>query len=377
MKTIICTYCKKEVEISQALLEQISEDEKKLREEAIEKARLEEKQMAERRLREELELKEKNYFSQQREDKERIGKLIEQLEKAADETRELRQKDEERELENKRKLLILEEKIKEEMTKKISEEKNFEMLQLKKQLEDTQKSLEEAKRKSQQVSQQLQGEVLELELEEMLRSAFPEDEIKPVGKGISGADIEHIVRSTRGTYCGTILWELKQTKHWDDKWIGKLKDDMRTNGAHLAAIVSAELPKDVTTDIGHKDGVWICSLSLVLPLAMLLRKNLYDVAYQKHLHTNSTEKAELVYAYLTGHEFQQQIESTIETYLGMKEQLEKEKLVFQKQWKVRDEQISKVLLNTANFIGSIQGKVGTSMPAIKGLELLELSDGEA
>ncbi len=150
---------------------------------------------------------------------------------------------------------------------------------------------------------------------------------------------------------------------------------MRNGGAHLAAIVSAELPKEVISGIGHKDGVWICNFASVIPLAMLLRKNLYDVAYQKHLHTNSTEKAELLYSYLTGHEFQQQIESMVETYKGMKDQLDKEKVVFQKQWKVREEQIQKLLFGTANVIGSIQGKVGTSMPAIKGLEILELGDG--
>lgn len=376
MQTILCNYCKKEIEISQAIADQLSEEEKKHREEEILKARLEEKQNAEKRLKEELQLKQRNYENEIRENNERVEKYMQELLKKEEEMRFLRKRDEEREIENQKKLQVTEEKMKEEISKKITDEKQFEILQMKKQLDDTQKALEDAKRKSQQISQQLQGEVMELELEDILRNAFPDDDIQPVGKGITGADIQHIVKSQRGAYCGMILWEFKQTKHWDDKWIIKLKDDLRREKAFLAAIVSTELPKEIKTGIGHKDGVWICNFSLILPLAMLLRKNLYDVAYQKHLQTNSIEKAELVYSYLTSHEFQQQIESMIETYRGMKDQLDREKLVFQKQWKVRDEQITKVLMNTANIIGSIQGKVGASMPAIKGLDILELGDGE-
>ncbi len=206
MQTILCIYCKKTFEISQAIADQISEEEKKLREAAIEKARLEEKQNSEKRMKEEMAIKEKNYEMQLVEDKERFEKLMQDFLKANEEARQLRRKDEEREMETQRKLLVLEEKMREEAVKKAGEESQFEILQMKKKLEDTQKALEEAKRKSEQGSQQLQGEVLELELEDMLRNAFPEDEIKPVGKGITGADIEHIVKSQRGAHCGTILW---------------------------------------------------------------------------------------------------------------------------------------------------------------------------
>lgn len=376
MQTILCTNCKQPIEISQAIADQISDEEKKNREEAIRLAREEERKNAERKLREEVILKEKNYENQLKEDRERIERLMQDLLKANEETRNLRKKDEEREIENQKRLAELEQKAKEEAVKKVEEEKKYEILQMKKQLEDTQKSLEEAKRKSEQVSQQLQGEVLELDIENLLRAAFPHDVIEPVGKGVSGADIRHIVKSPLGNTCGVILWELKRTKHWDDKWIGKLKDDLRNESANIPVIVSQQLPPEAKTGLGVKEKVWVCNFSLILPLAELLRTNLYDVARQKASQANSTEKAQLIYNYLTSHEFQQQIESMVEVYRGMKDQLDKEKLVFQKQWKLREEQINKVLLNTANVIGSIQGKIGTSMPTIKGLEMLELEDGE-
>ncbi len=376
MQTIICIYCKKPIEISQAIADQISDEEKKHHEEAIAAARLEERKQAEKKLREEIFLKEKNYQNEIRENNERIEKLMQDLLRANGEMRSMRKKDEEREIENQKRFAELEQKTKEEALKKAEEDKKYEILQMKKQLEDTQKALEDARRKSEQVSQQLQGEVLELDIENMLRIAFPLDIIEPVGKGVAGADIRHIVKTPLGNICGVILWELKRTKHWDDKWIMKLKDDVRNETANVPVIVSQQLPSEAKTGLGIKEKVWICNFALVLPLAELLRTNLYDVARQKAAQANSTDKAQLLYTYLTSHEFQQQVESMVEVYRLMQEQLLKEKVAYERIWKTREAQIHKVLMNTANIVGSIQGKIGTSMPTIKGLEILELEEGE-
>ncbi|HSW97460.1 MAG TPA: DUF2130 domain-containing protein [Candidatus Saccharimonadales bacterium] len=376
MQTILCTNCKQPIEISQAIADQVSEEEKKQQAEAIAKAREEERKNAEKKLREEISLREKDYQNEIKENNERIERLMQDVLKANEAMRELRKKDEEREIENQKKFAEVEQKAKEEALKKAEESMKYEILQMKKQLEDTQKSLEEAKRKSEQVSQQLQGEVLELDIENLLRNAFPHDVIEPVGKGVSGADIRHIVKSPLGNTCGVILWELKRTKHWDDKWIGKLKDDLRNEIANVPVIVSQQLPPEAKTGLGVKEKVWVCNFSLIIPLAELLRTNLYDVARQKASQANSTEKAQLIYNYVTSHEFQQQVESMIETYQAMQEQLTKEKIAFERIWKTREAQIHKVLMNTANVIGSIQGKVGASMPTIKGLEILELDSGE-
>lgn len=376
MQTILCPSCKEPIEISQAIADQVSEEDRKQQQEAIATAREEERKSAEKKLREEILLKEKDYKNQLREDRERIEKLTQSVLSANTQMRELQKKDEERELENQKKLVGLEQKAKEEATKKAEETMKYEVLEMKKKLEDTQKLLEEAKRKSEQGSQQLQGEVFELDIEQLLRAAFPYDVIEPVGKGISGADIRHIVKSPMGNTCGVILWELKRTKHWDDKWILKLKDDLRNEKAHVPVIVSQQLPLEAKTGLGVKEKVWVCNFSLILPLAELLRTNLYDVARQKASQANSTEKAQLLYSYITSHEFQQQVESMVEVYKSMQEQLVKERVAYEKIWKTREAQITKVLLSTAGIIGSIQGTVGASMPTIKGLELLELGEGE-
>ena len=375
MQTILCIYCKKSFEVSEALAHQISEEGKKLQEEAIAKAREDEQKKAEKKLQEEISLKEKNYQNEIKENNERIESLMKELLKAREEERLLRQKDQERELETQKRLAELEQKAKEEAIKKVDEEKKYEILQMQKQLEDTKKALEEARRKSEQVSQQLQGEVLELDIENLLCQNFPQDVIEPIGKGVTGADIRQTVKSQIGNFCGVILWEFKRTKHWDDKWIGKLKDDLRNETANVPVIVSLELPKDMTSDLGMRDGVWICKAALIIPLAQLLREKLYEVAREKSRNAHSTEKAALVYQYVTSHEFQQQVESMVETYINMREQLQKEKTAIERIWKMREGQIERLLKGTANIIGSIEGR-GASMPVIKGLDILELSDGE-
>jgi hypothetical protein len=61
-------------------------------------------------------------------------------------------------------------------------------------------------------SQQLSGEVQELELEKILSTTFPTDIVEPVSKGIRGADCTQYIRSKEGVILGTILWESKRVK---------------------------------------------------------------------------------------------------------------------------------------------------------------------
>jgi hypothetical protein len=235
-------------------------------------------------------------------------------------------------------------------------------------------SLEEAKRKAQQGSQQTQGEVLELDLEETLRQEFPNDEIEPVGKGVKGADIRQIVKSPKGFVCGVILWESKRTKAWTDEWLTKLKDDLRAEKANIPVIVSTSLPKELKSLMGLIDGVWVTTYELFIPMATLLRKNLLDIGFQKAVSAHRGDKADLLYEYITGHEFRQQVEALAEVYHEMQEEISKERVAFEKIWKTREGQVKRLSLATANVYGSMQGLVGSSMPQVKGLDLPQLED---
>ncbi len=167
-----------------------------------------------------------------------------------------------------------------------------------------QTQIESLKRKAEQGSQQLQGEVQELELEALLGEKFPFDTIQPVPKGEHGGDVLHIVIGPLGQPCGTILWESKRTKNWSDGWLTKLRDDQRAAKAELAVIISQALPKSVET-FDLIDGVWVAHPRAALPIAVALRHTLIEIATARQASEGQQTKMEMVYQYLTGPRFRQ------------------------------------------------------------------------
>lgn len=262
------------------------------------------------------------------------------------------------------------EKIRDEVQKSSDEKQRLNLAAKEKTIQDLQKALDDAQRKAAQGSQQLQGEIMELDFEAALANAFRNDEIVPVAKGVKGGDILQIVNDGRGTAAGSILWEIKRTKNWTESWIPKLKDDMRAAKANIPIIITEVLPKQLGQDMGLHQGVWICKPSLAVTLGTLLRKSLLDVAQQRAMAENQGGKAEALYGYMTSHEFVQQIESMLETYQDMATQVTRERIAYEKLWSQREKQAQKLLLGTANIVGSMQGHIGqNAMPKIKGLEL--------
>ena len=167
------------------------------------------------------------------------------------------------------------------------------------QIAGMQRQIEELRRKAEQGSQQLQGEALELELESLLRGRFPRDLIEPVPKGEFGGDVVHRVLGANGQSCGTILWESKRTKSWNDGWLGKLRDDQRAVKAEIALIVSSTLPKGIET-FDLVDNVWVVQPRFAVPLAVALRQSLIDLAGSRLTQEGQQTKMEFVYEYLTG-----------------------------------------------------------------------------
>src|SRR5690349_1923163 len=234
-----------------------------------------------------------------------------------------------------------------------------------------QKQIEELKRKAEQGSQQLQGEVQELELEALLRTKFPRDTIESVPKGEHGGDaLQHVVGPS-GQPCGTIIWESKRTKNWSDGWLAKLREDQRAAKAEIAVIVSQSLPKDVET-FGVVEGVWVTHPKTVSPLAVTLRHTLIEVDCARQASEGQQTKTEMIYQYLTGPRFRHRVEAIVEAFSTMKEDLDKEKKAIVKQWAKREEQIMRVMSATVGMYGDLQGIAGKSLQEIKGLELKSL-----
>ncbi len=238
-----------------------------------------------------------------------------------------------------------------------------------------QKNIEELKQKAEQGSQQLQGEVLELELENLLRTKFPYDVIEPVAKGEFGGDALQRVNSPSGTSCGSILWESKRTKNWSDGWLAKLRDDQRSAKAEVCVLVSQVLPKGVEA-FDLIDGVWVTTPRAALPVATMLRQGLLQVSQTRALSEGQHTKTEMVYQYLTGPRFKQRVEAIVEAFSSMQDDLDKERKVIMKQWAKRGEQIERVMGATVGMYGDLQGIAGKSLQEIEGLEMsmLEATD---
>lgn len=235
------------------------------------------------------------------------------------------------------------------------------------------KTIEELKRKAEQTSQQTQGEVLELELEEILKAKFPTDVIEPVAKGELGADVVQKVNGSIGNVAGTILWESKRTKNWSDGWLPKLREDQRRCNADIALVISSALPKGVET-FDLVDNVWVAHPRCALPVATALRQSLIEVNSARVLQQGQLSKAEEVYQYLTGTRFRQRLESIVERFSEMREDLDKERKVMTRAWAKREMQLLSVIESTVGMHGDLQGIAGKAMPVIESLEV-PLIDG--
>ncbi|MEO6584350.1 MAG: DUF2130 domain-containing protein [Ferruginibacter sp.] len=249
-------------------------------------------------------------------------------------------------------------------------EQQLKMRELEKQLEDNKKLTEEMRRKQEQGSMQLQGEAQELLLEKILRDNFPFDTIEEVGKGVEGADCIQIVRNKLGMECGKIIYESKRTKGWNERWLEKLKTDKRNRGSDVAILVTQTYPKGMMC-FGERDGIWICNFEEVSSVSCVIRHGVIKVHEAQKLQENKGDKMQMLYNYLTGIEFRGQVEAIAEGFLAMKNGINKEKIQMEKNWKEREKQLEKVLLNTVGMYGSVRGIAGSSISNIP------LLDGDA
>ena len=237
-------------------------------------------------------------------------------------------------------------------------EHQMQVSELKKQLDDQKKLAEEMRRKAEQGSMQLQGEVQELALENLLREAFPFDSIEEVGKGIRGADVMQRVRNNFGQECGAIIYESKRTQHFSNDWIEKLKADMRSTAADVAVIVTSALPKDMK-GFGIRDGIWICTFADVKSLSVALRDGIIKVFNTQRNEENKGDKVHMLYGYLTSNEFAEQWKAISEGFRAMRSSIQKERDAMEKLWKAREKQLEKILLNAMHIQGSIEGIAGS------------------
>ena len=369
--TVKCKYCGREIEISEALQHKIEEQaltaQKVKHQKELDDARKITARETLERLQKDYGLRLKNLEKEKDEEKERNSKLLKQLEQLNEEIRKLRRKDEERELEMKKRLADEEEKIRENTRKKAFEEHELKDKEKDKKLSDALKQIEQLKVKIQRGSQQTQGEVMELEIEEVLKRKFPDDEIEEIKKGQRGADILQKVIDKKGRRCGSILWESKNAQ-WSEGWLAKLREDQRQAKAQLGVLATSNPPKDIET-FTYRDGVWITSRKFIVGLSLALRFDLIHLHHKKLINVGKNEKMEILYQYLTGTEFKHRIEAIAESFTNLQQDIEKEKRYFNTKWARQEKEIRKIVDSTHGMYGDLQAVTGRALQQIKSLEL--------
>ncbi|TYL86103.1 DUF2130 domain-containing protein [Bradyrhizobium cytisi] len=266
--------------------------------------------------------------------------------------------------------------VREQARKDVEDTLRLKVSEKEEQILSMQRQIEELRRRAEQGSQQLQGEVLELQLETLLGGRFPLDLLEPVAKGEFGGDLLQRVTGPAGQQCGAILWETKRTKNWSDAWLPKLRGDQRAAKAELALLVSETLPKGVES-FELIDGVWVAHPRFVLPVAAVLRQSLIELAATRLSQEGQQTKTELVYAYLTGPRFRHRVEAIVELFSEMQDDLNRERKATMRLWAKREAQIQGVIDSTVGMYGDLQGIAGRVMQEIPALEmpLIENSKG--
>jgi hypothetical protein len=375
-----CPKCSAEIPLSDAFRKEIEAEmlaeERARHAEELDEARTAAALAAAQRAEQDHALREAALRTEATEERERNTRLLRQLEELTGEIRALKRKDEERELVYKQQLAAEEDRIRAETRKTVADEFLLKDREKDQRLTDALRQVEELKAKMQQGSQQTQGEVLELELEELLRQEFKDDEVTEVKKGQRGADIIQKVHDRRGRPCGTILWETKNAK-WQEAWLPKLRTDQREAKAQIAVLVAVQPPPEVETFL-EREGIWIVRRRYAKVLASVLRRSLIEIYAERANQAGKDEKTEVLYQYLTSIEFKHRIQAIVEGFNRLWDDVESEKRWFTTKWARQEKEIRKIIDGTQGMYGDLQAVTGRSLGAIPALEAPTLQiDGGA
>ena len=421
METITCPKCQTEIPLSDAFKHEIEAgilaDERARHQRELDQAVKSAEAAATKKADQEAARREASFRAEAEDERKRSASLLTQLEEMTTELRAMRRKDEERELAYKQQLADQEDRIRaearkaaeadyalqlqqrdreialareeaakherslndqiaaaedrarSEARKNADDEYALKLREKEKQLADAMQKVKEAEAKMQQGSQQGQGEVFELVVEEMLRDRFRDDEIREIKKGQHGADTLQKVIDPKGRHCGMILWESKDAK-WSEGWLAKLRADQREAKAEIAVLVATNPPADIETFL-YRDGVWVVRWRYARDLASLLRHSLIAVATERANQVGKEEKMEMLHAYLISTEFHHRVQAIVEGFSCLLNDVEREKRWFETKWARQEKELRKIIDGTQGMYGDLQAVTGRSLPAIPALELPE------
>lgn len=327
---------------------------------------------AQKKAQEKQDLQLKSLQDQTKEQEELIKKMSEDQAELLKQQRQLQQKEKQLELDLQKRLNEESNKLQQQITKDLQDQHALKQKENEQQMNQLRKTIEELKRRSEQGSQQTQGDALENNIKEILQKEFFQDQIQDVPTGIKGADLVHDIYNHLGQKSATLLWEIKNTKAWNKEWVKKLKDDQAQTGADLCILLTKTLPEGIE-NFAFQDGVWIAQTKYALEVAKLTRKYILDLNLAKESQENRGSKLEDLYQYLSSSQFKNRIENIVSAFQGLKDELDKERRVMERSWSRRSKEIDRVMLNTSGLYGDFEGIIGNQISHVQALQLEEPS----
>ncbi len=299
------------------------------------------------RLRREAEQSRKTASQLRREQEELMNQLTQAREEKEDAQRAARKQ-----------LLEKEREIKEEAARKAAEDYNTKLREQEQTIQMLREQLTAAKQVAEQGSQQLQGEILELDIERDLKAAFPMDTITEVRKGERGADIRQVINERAYTDCGLVLWECKNAKSFQTSWLSKLREELSKEKARAGVIVFQPTGGEGDDFKRLDENIWLIKPRYAVMLASMLREIYIRVTIANRNAQGKDVKMEMMYTYLTGDEFSARIRTIIESYNEMAAQLDLEKKQTEKRWAAQEKILKKAVQTLYGMSGDLQGISG-------------------
>ena len=141
------------------------------------------------------------------------------------------------------------------------------------------------------------GEGAEVRLFDALKAEFPDDHVRAVPKGVSGADILHTVLHN-GQDCGTIIYESKNTGTWRNDYVAKLIQDQTAAKADHAVLSTLRFPAGAT-QLAVRDGVIIVNPARAVAIVRIIRKQMLLVHTLRLSKAERTSKMAELYDFMT------------------------------------------------------------------------------
>ena len=245
----------------------------------------------------------------------------------------------------------LDERINERL-KEETADKELKIGKLELQLQRQNSKIEELEEQRTASHGELEGEVLELAVEDNLRNLFPRDGINEVKRGAYGADIEHSVPSPGGAVAGKIIWECKKHKRWQNEWVATIRKNAIEYGADTMVIVTSTMPEGMDS-FGRVDDVFVCRYHEVAVVAELLRHAILKASSERVREQHMMTIQERVLEYVSGPEFAMAMRGIMQAYEEFEDDLRKEEQYMKRRWTARRRYLRNIIDSVTSMMGRL------------------------